>query len=213
MGARPFLPYDTILDIREAKQHNDHVIVIYHGGKEQCEYPSPRLRRQSQAFVEHGADVVLCQHSHCIGCYEQYENGHILYGQGNFHFVGFQDEHPHWQSGFMVHVLIDKELTLRFVPVVITGRGIALAQGEERARILSQFEERSRHLHDGQWLKGWQEFCENNIPLYHGVVGRAYTAQSDEGANEFFAHYLYCEAHRDVLEELCKLSWETRRTP
>ena len=39
-----------------------------------------------------GADVVLCQHSHCIGCYEQYEGAHILYGQGNFHFCGFTNE-------------------------------------------------------------------------------------------------------------------------
>jgi poly-gamma-glutamate synthesis protein (capsule biosynthesis protein) len=84
MGSRPWDEFDTIDDIREAKKEADRVIVIYHGGKEHCKYPSPRLIKACRAMVKNGADVVLCQHSHCIGCYENFEGGHILYGQGNF---------------------------------------------------------------------------------------------------------------------------------
>ena len=65
MGSRPFDEFETMHDIREAKKCADHVIVIYHGGKELCRYPSPRLRRACRALVKSGADVVLCQHSHC----------------------------------------------------------------------------------------------------------------------------------------------------
>ncbi|MBR0359481.1 MAG: CapA family protein, partial [Clostridia bacterium] len=87
MGARMFDEYDTMDDIRDAAKEYDRVIVTFHGGKEYCHYPSPRLYKMCRAMVRAGADVVLCQHSHCIGCYEKYEDGHILYGQGNFHFV------------------------------------------------------------------------------------------------------------------------------
>ena len=98
MGARAFDPYDTLEDIRNAKANNDYVVVLYHGGKEQCAYPSPRLRHQSQAMVKAGADVILCQHSHCVGCYEEFMGGHILYGQGNFHFVSRREDDPQWHA-------------------------------------------------------------------------------------------------------------------
>ena len=71
-GARPFDPFDTLEDVRAAKSECDFVVVLYHGGKEQSLYPSPRLRKACRAMVKCGADVVLCQHSHCIGCYEEY---------------------------------------------------------------------------------------------------------------------------------------------
>ena len=52
MGARPYDEYDTIDDIRKARKENDRVIVIYHGGKEQCRYPSPRLRKACHARMQ-----------------------------------------------------------------------------------------------------------------------------------------------------------------
>ena len=104
MGARGYDSYDTLEDIREAKKVHDYVVVTYHGGKEQCVYPSPRLRKVCQAMVRSGADVVLCQHSHCIGCCEEYQGGHILYGQGNFHFTNMSD-HLHWQNGLVLRKL------------------------------------------------------------------------------------------------------------
>ena len=211
MGARPFLPYDTIMDIRKAKEENDFVVVMYHGGKEQSVYPSPRLRRQSQALVEHGADVVLCQHSHCVGCYEEFQGGHILYGQGNFHFVS-RSKHPHWQNGLMVHAYFDDKVTLEFDPVVVKGNGIAMADEQQKKEILDGLWERSDNLHNGKWLEGWREFC-SSMDWYHEAIKKAYADGATEDDNELFAHYLFCEAHHDVWEELCKLSWETRETP
>ena len=35
-GANPFDPFDTMQDIADAKKTCGHVIVLYHGGKEQC---------------------------------------------------------------------------------------------------------------------------------------------------------------------------------
>lgn len=189
MGARPFVLYDTLEDIKKAKTHCDYVIVLYHGGKEQSIYPSPRLRRQSQEMVECGADVILCQHSHCIGSYEKYQNGHILYGQGNFNFImNSSMNHPHWQNG------------------------VCLAQAADKEQILERLNMHSQNLLNGEWLNGWREFCEENREKYLKVIREAYGEHSSADTQEMFAHYFYCEAHHDVWRELCKLPWENEIT-
>ena len=122
MGARPFDEFETMDDIRKAKKGADVVIVVYHGGKELCRYPSPRLLKACREMVRCGADAVFCQHSHCIGCYEFFEGGHILYGQGNFHFVGSDGlkEGEMWNTGLMAVLDINaetKKIDVEFIPV------------------------------------------------------------------------------------------------
>ncbi len=139
MGARAYDPYDTNDDIVEAKKSADYVIVVYHGGKEECQYPSPRLLKACRSMIKHGADVVLCQDSHFIGSYEEYMGGHILYGQGNFHFVckayeGEEDNGYMWNTGLLARINIDKKakgLSLELIPCLVDGYGIRLATNEE----------------------------------------------------------------------------------
>ncbi|MBR2354696.1 MAG: CapA family protein [Clostridia bacterium] len=201
MGSRPFDEYDTMEDIRAAKETHDRVIVTYHGGKELCRYPSPRLIKLCRAMVRNGADIVLCQHSHCIGAYESYKGGHILYGQGNFHFVKDYNI-PMWHNCLAV-VYDTVEHTVEFIPVKSNSRGIELARGEEKETILSEFAERNRSLADGSWRKGWHDFCVENYEVYvTKTIGRAGIPGCEERHNDRFGHYLDCEAHTDVWREL-----------
>ena len=208
MGTRAFDPYDTMDDIVKAKSENDFVIVLYHGGKEQSVYPSPRLRKLCQSMVKHGADAVFCQHSHCIGCYEEFNGGHILYGQGNFHFIEEGEEHPHWQNGLIVKLDIDSKIDIDFIPVVVRKKGIELAKDNEYEKIMQTLKKQSDDLHNGNWILGWREFCEENKEWYISAIKNAYVNDKGEFAKELFDHYLRCEAHKDVWDELCKLSWE-----
>lgn len=202
-GCWGFDAFETPLAIREAKARYDRVAVLYHGGKELCAYPSPRLRSACRAMAKSGADLILCQHSHCIGCYEEFEGCHILYGQGNFHFVEEKtdDRIPAmWHS----HLLVQYDSTnhkIGFVPTVTQGSGIALAQGEEKEKILSAFQERNQSLNDGTWQEGWAAFCEENRELYTKIATRP-GAFGEPKHFEHFAHYLDCEAHRDVWMQL-----------
>ena len=86
-GANPFDPLESPDHVAALKAQCDYVIVLYHGGKEHYRYPSPGLQKICRKLVQKGADLVVCQHSHCIGCEEKYMNGTIVYGQGNFHFT------------------------------------------------------------------------------------------------------------------------------
>lgn len=204
MGCRPFDEYDTMEDIRIAKKDCDRVIVIYHGGKEHCRYPSPRLHRVCHAMAKNGADVVICQHSHCLGCYEKYNNCHILYGQGNFHFVKPKELNPPetWHASMMVKY-DTKSHEIEFIPTVnYDYKGITLAKNAEKEQIMQEFEKRNSELLNGEWKKGWHAFCETVRTRYTDAVKNAFNDDSSYTDNAFFSHYLDCEAHTDVWREL-----------
>ena len=202
LGANPFDPFLTMQDIRAAKEVSDFVIVLYHGGKEYCRYPSPRLYNLCHEMVLCGADVVLTQHSHCIGCYEQFEGGHILYGQGNFNFsYGTAPKANGWYESLLVELNIDKTVSVSFHPLITNETGCDLARGGKAVEILTDFNKRNLSLKDGTWRDGWRAFCfsEEIEDRYRKAV----EAQlSDEKSKQLFAHYLDCEAHTDVLREL-----------
>lgn len=200
MGARPFDEFETMEDIRRAKEQNRFVVVIYHGGKELCRYPSPRLQKACREMVRCGADVVLCQHSHIIGCCEDFEGGHILYGQGNFHFVG-RMETESWNEGLMAELTFDQSgVAVRYIPVVAENGGIALQKPEAAQKTLAEMAERNEELADGRWKAQWHQFCLSVFHVYDD--SRKGVAKTEEGKIQRFAHYLDCEAHRDVWMEL-----------
>lgn len=208
-GSRPFDEFDTIEDIRKAKESADRVIVTYHGGKEHCRYPSPRLLRACRAMARNGADVVLCQHSHCIGCYELYEGCHILYGQGNFHFASpAGTEKEGWYDCLAVRY-DTKSGEIRFVPLVADGAAVSVAKGEKADEITAGFNKRNESLQNGTWAEGWREFCGSVAQKYIRRVGEAGLPDSTPKQNHVLAHYLDCEAHCDVLRELFKTTNHT----
>lgn len=202
MGARPFDEFDTLDDIREAKKNADRVIVCYHGGKEYCRYPSPRLIKVCRAMAKAGADVVLCQHTHCIGCYEEFSGCHILYGQGNFHFLGLKSVEC-WYTGFAVQY-DTKSHKIDFIPTRALSDGICLAQGADKEDILSTFKKRNEELKNGEWVKGWLEFCESVKENYTKYIAKVCAPGSTPDEDAPLGHYIDCEAHCDVLREIFK---------
>ena len=202
VGARAFDPFETADDIAKAKQTSDFVVLILHGGKEFCEYPSTRLVKLCRSMVRRGADLVLCQHTHCISCYEEFEGGHILYGQGNFHFIksSYSTTRPTWNEGLIVHADFGDDCKVEFVPVIVEGPGIRLANSEESARMLSGMDERSKTLVDGSYKEKFAEFANDPKQEYYRFLEKYVPAdQMDK-----FAHYLDCEAHTDIWKELYK---------
>ncbi len=209
-GATPFDPFDSLTDIYNAKKNNDYVIVVYHGGKEHCRYPSPRLLKACRGMVNLGADVVVCQHSHIVGCYEHYNDGHIVYGTGNFHFVKYRDQQS-WSEGLVVGLDIADTLDIRFIPTVQFDTGADLADEASGKAIMDGFWSRSESLQDGTWVEGWREFCDSVAPTYIATVAKAYADPSDPRLLQNFCHYLDCEAHTDVYRELFK-TWHADKT-
>ena len=141
-GANTFDGYDTYSDIYSACKDSDYTIVLYHGGKEEYRFPSPELQTRCKNMIDCGADLILCQHSHCIGCYEVYKNKKIVYGQGNFIFNLCDDEY--WNSGMLVQ--INDDFTVDLLPFIKKNNMITLAEGEERTELLALLDTRNQLL-------------------------------------------------------------------
>ncbi len=211
MGSRLYDCYDTIADVREAKANADKVIVIYHGGKENCRYPSPRMRKLTHALVDAGADLVACQHSHCIGCSEYYKGAFICYGQGNFHFVSKWGPHyPHWP--YEIVIRYDTQTgEIERIPVNINAEinGIELSKGETLQNTLDLIKELDQSMIDGSYKQGYADYCETQYDVYHSRIAKALSPEASEMEYKIFGHYLDCEAHLDMLLQLNKTANHT----
>lgn len=162
-GANPFDPLETPDHIAKLKKQCDFVIVLYHGGKEHYRYPSPNLQKICRKLVDKGAGLVVCQHSHCIGCEEKYKDGTIVYGQGNFLFDHSESEY--WQTSLLLS--LDEEMNVTYLPLIKHGNGVRLAKGEKSKQILNDFRRRSEEItQDGFVEKKYKEFAATMVNNY-----------------------------------------------
>lgn len=141
-GANPIDLLEVPDDISNLKEQSDYVIVLYHGGKEHYRYPSPKLQKVCRKLVEKGADLVICQHSHCIGCEEKYLQGTIVYGQGNFLFDHSDSEC--WKTSLLISINDDE--TIEYIPLVKKGHTVRLADRLEKDKIMTSFRSRNEEI-------------------------------------------------------------------
>ena len=218
-GANPFDPLESFDHVAELAKQCDGVIVLYHGGFEYYRYPSPQLQRICRKFVEKGASLVLCQHSHCVGCEEKYQQGTILYGQGNF--LLDRSEREERKTALLIRT--DETLQkIEYIPIVKAGNGVRIAAQTEAAAILQALAERSRQIQKPGFVeKEYALFAENRLNGYlesmHGKTNqllifkvlnkltgghfrkkalcRSYELSQCLAIQDFVS----CEAHREML--------------
>lgn len=82
-GVAPLYDEETFKAIERASGHVDHLIIIPHSGIELFPYPLPRDQRAYRQMIDHGADLVIGSHSHCVQVCEIYEGHWIYYGIGD----------------------------------------------------------------------------------------------------------------------------------
>jgi poly-gamma-glutamate synthesis protein (capsule biosynthesis protein) len=218
-GANPIDLLEIFDHISHLKSTCDLVIVLYHGGKEYYRYPTPDLQKTCRKMVNKGAGVVICQHSHCIGSYEKYGDGIIVYGQGNFLFDRHNDEF--YQTGLLVNVKLSGTIDIDFIPIQKNGHGVKIPGPDFGAEILADFYKRSEEIKD-------QEFVEHQFDEYCRVNGQYYLAtlaglgktirRIDKVLNRPLTRLLYskqklntiqnhfeCETHREVMLRYIKI--------
>lgn len=168
-GANPFNPLSSLGSIRDLKSGCDVVVVLYHGGKEHYRYPSPLLRERCRAIVDSGADVVVCQHSHCVGCEEKWHDGTIVYGQGNFLFD--RQDSEFWATGLLIEVDIEDGTKVIYHPVVKDGGSVRLANKEENDGIMRAFWERSEKIKSPGFVEAeYKSFARAYLRNYLSAV-------------------------------------------
>ena len=156
-GANPFDALESFDHVADLKNKCDFVIVLYHGGKEHYRYPSPMLQRVCRKFVQKGAGLVVCQHSHCIGCEERYGKGTIVYGQGNFIF----DSECGPYSNTSLLIKLDDDFSVEYLPLIKVDKGVRLANGEIAQDVLDAFNERSEKIKENGFVeKEYKKFAK-----------------------------------------------------
>jgi len=220
-GANPFDPLESLDHVSEMKQHCEFAIVLYHGGKEHYRYPSPYLQKVCRKLVEKGSDLVICQHSHCIGCKEEYRGSTIVYGQGNFLFT--KKDNEYWNSGLLIYIKENGQL--EYIPICKKGSVIRKPESQEREQILKGFFERSEEIKregfiENQYKKFAVESCPNYMLYFRGLsdnllyrvlnklskqrLRKAITTQILKNKGLGFRNFIECEAHRELLIEALK---------
>ena len=168
-GANPYDALYSFDHVAELKAVCDYVIVMFHGGKEYYRYPSPDIQRVCHHFVEKGADLIVTQHTHCIGCREDYLGGKIIYGQGNFLFEQSAfGNRRFYANGLLLKVVFDESVEVEELPVVLDEKGyLSLAKDEVKELIMQGYRQRSTDiLQNGFVEKEYQQFACKTIEGY-----------------------------------------------
>lgn len=213
-GANIFDPLESLDDIFELKQECDYLIVLHHGGMQDYPYPTPNQQKVCRKMCDKGADLVVCQHSHIIGCEEKYGNGTIVYGQGNF----LLDDAPieSWQSGIIVEITIEQDkASISYIPTQANDHKAIIHPEPEGIR--RAFAERSLEIERPDVvITKFTEFSEKKLSPYlmklsgkneliqriFGRIGVAkrYSRLYSKSAAYRILDYLYCDSHREAIE-------------
>lgn len=158
--------YDEYIVCRELEQLKmkcDYLIVIYHGGIEKFHYPSPETRKRFHRMADNGADMILSQHTHCVGCEESYHGSYLLYGQGDFLLKNFAPGLT--DSGLIIELDIANGRVEIKKHLVESVDNLFVRYDEKQD--FSAFEERSAKLHDEEFVSNeLQKFCDGELRLY-----------------------------------------------
>lgn len=219
-GANPFDPLESLEHIETLKQKSDYVIVLYHGGKEHYRYPSPYLQKVCRKMADKGADLVICQHSHCIGCEEIWNGKTIIYGQGNFLFDHSESEY--WKTSLLIELQIDKTSSnVLYHPLKKCGSTVRLAPNIEAEEIMKLFKQRSSEAEDadiicekyekfsGEYIKGYLCHC---VGIRQRLLLRIWNKLLRNKFYDFYLSKIFkkeelfslrniveCEAHRELF--------------
>ena len=144
-GVNLYDEYLVCKELKELKSRCDYLIVLYHGGAEYFPYPTPWIRRRFHRMADNGADIIIAQHSHCIGTKENYNGAYLLYGQGNFRFV--QQDHPNLTNqGLLLEFTFSEDGFEVKHHLVTTVEGMTVLDAKQD---LSDFNERNERLAKG----------------------------------------------------------------
>lgn len=214
-GANPYDPLYSFDHVRDLKKECDFVVVLYHGGKEHYRYPSPMLQRIFRKFAEVGADLVVAQHTHCVGCMEEYNGSTLIYGQGNFLFS--MDDNEYWNTALLISVDIEAKgvYHCEYIPIKKNGNGIIL---DSDSGTINEFFARSAKIQQEGFIQTQYEALAESMckGYFSRISGRLFSFLPIRILNKLMSYKLFsivygpkvyasiencfeCEAHRELF--------------
>ena len=167
-GAHLYDEYVVCKELEELRKECDYLIVVYHGGAERYRYPTPQTKKRFHRMADSGADMVLSQHTHCVGTEEYYNGAYLLYGQGNFLFRSFNNEFTN--TGLILELVFDNGCTRVKKHLVNAGKDTVRYYADQD---FTAFYERSEKIKDDafvqeQFRKHAYSRIDNYLNAYKG---------------------------------------------
>ena len=162
-GAWLYDEYVVCRELEQLKKQCDYLIVLYHGGLEKFHYPSPETRKRFHRMADCGADMILAQHTHCVGCEEYHNGSYLLYGQGDFLLKNFAPGLT--DTGLIVELAIDNGKVQVKKHKVKSVDNLFVRYDEQQD--LSAFNARSNKVGDEDYVyQELQKLCDNELKRY-----------------------------------------------
>lgn len=219
-GANPLDLIDFVRNINARRSDFDYLIVLLHGSAE-FHVPTPRTRETCRFMVEMGANAVIVQHPHCLGGYENYRGGHIVYGQGALLMdEDIYRDRKSFHEGFLVKLLVaeDATSTMELVPFVQSdpAPGARRMNPEQERAFRAALAESSKAVTDDALLEAqWMKFCEEHKHSYVSALLGLNRVLSKLNAGGLLQRFLYtgrallgtrnivcCETHREAIQTI-----------
>ena len=211
-GANVYDEWIVCNEIKELKKTHDFLIVLYHGGAEYLPFPTPQTRTRFHRMADCGADFIVSQHSHCIGCEEWYNGKYLLYGQGNFLFARQKMFPDITKQGLVSEITISEEgFDVKNHVVNVKGSILEYDSNQD----LTAFKERSSRVDDeafiveeyqklkvGEIMQKYLEASKGGFP-FHRVLKRLFPS--------IIKHPEQTYAFRQILRNYNVLQGERRR--
>lgn len=207
--------------IKEVRSKVDYLIVIYHGGREHFQLPTPEMRKRLRFFINCGADAVVSHHTHCYSGYEYYNNGLIVYGLGNFIF----DYKKKYQTGRWTEgasallTLKNNRFVVELIPHVqgrVEDCSLKLLEGNALSKFQEKISEINSILNDDEkYALKWEDYLESQkktylsslfIPFFYlrafFILGIFPINLLIRKNTKTLLHYIRCETHNEISKEI-----------
>jgi len=220
-GANTFDLIDNTKTINELKKKVDKLVLIYHGGREHYQLPTPDLRKKFRFFIDSGVDAIVAHHTHCFSGYEYYNNKPIVYSLGNFIF-DYKEKYQKglWTEGMSVILNLDCEnFKVELIPYS-QGRkdnsSLQLLNNEDKINFLKRVEVLNKIIiNDDLFFEEWQKYLKTQERFYlsslyiknlylraffmYGILPIALLKTKH---NKLILNLMRCEAHHEISKEI-----------
>lgn len=219
LGANGYDSIRAFYEITVLKTQTDYIIVIYHGGNEYYNLPSPELKNTFHFLADLGADAVIGHHTHVYSGFEFYKGKPLVYSLGNFYFP-YDNEPASWHLGIVAKLTLSDKIGLELIPILQCKNNykVTLLSGERKQEILDKIEKLSSIIGDDVALEHhWTKFVRGKrkgmiksfpcMSLLHRAalkLGFPISFFIPDKRLRAFENILRCQAHANIFKRIIK---------
>ena len=228
-GAYTFDFIENSQTINNLKGKVDKIILIYHGGREHYQLPTPDQRKKFRYFIDLGVDAIVAHHTHCVSGYEYYNNKPIVYSLGNFIFdYKKKYQKGNWTEGMSVILnLVSDSFKIELIPHRQGRKNdstLQLLHGIEKEEFLKRVDNLNEIItNDVIFFQEWKEYLKTQEAFYlssiyikniyfrflfmKGILPKSWLRSKH---NILLLNLMRCEAHHEISKGLLNNSIKNR---